>query len=65
MNKNYDIIIFVLRSPGDAAFADIIKIVIKLIEKTFKDSLKVKRIKIYVLRCSFSVFTNITKIADF
>ena len=33
-------------SPGEADFADIIKIVIKLIETTLKDSIKVKELKI-------------------
>ena len=53
MGKNYDVItffqnIFVLRRPGLAIFADIIKIVTMFIKTTLKDSIKVRRIKFYV-----------------
>ena len=53
MGRNYDIIpffqkIFLLRRPGVAIFADIIKILNTLIKTILKDSRKVKRIRNYV-----------------
>ena len=53
MGINYDIIpffqkIFLLRRPGVAIFADIIKILNTLIKTILKDSRKVKRIRNYV-----------------
>ena len=49
MDKNYDVITFfqktfLLRRPGVAIFADIIKIVIMFIRTIIQDSKKVKRI---------------------
>ena len=40
-------------NPGVAYFADIIKIAITLIKTTFQNSIKVKRITIYVLKFYF------------
>ena len=50
MERNYDVIGFfqnrlILRRPGVAIFADIIKIVTMFIKTVIKDSRKVKRIK--------------------
>ena len=50
MDRNYDIIIFILRRPTVANFADIINIAAMFIKTTFKDSKKVKRIRNYVLK---------------
>ena len=52
MNRIYDVTTFIsknfiLRRPGVAAFADIIKIVTMFIKTIFKNSRKVKRIKNY------------------
>ena len=56
MDRNYDVInLFrniVLRSPGVAIFADIIKLRTMFIKKLFKDSRKVKRIRNYVSKCN-------------
>ena len=43
--------IIILRRPGETIFADIIKIMTIFTEKNFKDSIKVKRIRNYVLKC--------------
>ena len=50
MERNYDVIGFfqnrlILRRPGVAIFADIIKIVTMFIKTVIKDSRKVKRIR--------------------
>ena len=50
MDRNYDIIIFILRRPTVANFADIINIAAMFIKTTFKHSKKVKRIRNYVLK---------------
>ena len=55
--NNYDAInlfknIFILRRPGVANFAEIIKILTILIEKIFKDSKKVKMFRNYVPKCN-------------
>ena len=55
MDRNYDVITFIsntfiLRKPGVASFADIIKIATMVIKITFKDSKKVKRIRNFVLK---------------
>ena len=52
MDKNYDVITFILRRPRVANFADIIKIAIIFIRKAFKDSNKVKRNRNYALKCN-------------
>ena len=41
----------ILRRPGVAIFADIIKVITMFIKKIFKDS-KVKRIRNYVAKCN-------------
>ena len=44
--------ILILRRPGVANFADIIKIVTMFIKKIFRDSKKFKRIRNYVPKCN-------------
>ena len=60
MDKNYDVvtfqITFILRRPGWAIFADIIKILTMFIKTIIKDSKKVKRIRNYVLKCSLYLY---------
>ena len=41
--------------PGVANFVSIIKIAITMIKTTFEDSVKVKEITDYVLKCNFYV----------
>ena len=69
MNKSYDIItfilIFFLRWPRIANFADISQIATMLIKTTFKYSIKVKRIRKNVLKCNLPVFLDMRKVADF
>ena len=55
MDRNYDVIIFTLRSPRVAISADIIKVEAMFIKTIFKDSKKVKRIRNYVSKCSLYV----------
>ena len=60
MGRNYDAItffqnIFVLR-PGEAIFADIIKIVTMFIKATLKDSRKVRRIRNYVSKWNLYLY---------
>ena len=43
---------FILRKPRVTKFADIIKIATRFIKIAFKGSLKIKRIRNYVLKCS-------------
>ena len=40
----------ILRRPGVAIFADIIKIITRFIKKIFKDSRKAKKVRNYVLK---------------
>ena len=47
---------FILRRPGVAIFADIIKIITGFIEKMFKDSRKVKKIRNYVPKCNLYLY---------
>ena len=47
---------FILRRPGVAIFADIIKIITRFIKKIFKDSRKVKRIRNYVSKCNLYLY---------
>ena len=47
---------FILRRPGVAIFAEIIKIITKFIKKIFKDSRKVKRIRNYVSKCNLYLY---------
>ena len=61
MDKNYDVITFILRRPRVANFADIIKIANKFIETTLQDSKKVKRIRDYVLNCNLYLYFLIYK----
>ena len=42
--------------PRVASFADIMKIATMFTKTTFKDSRKVKRTKIYVLKCNLYLF---------
>ena len=42
----------ILRRPGAAIFADLIKILIMFIEQIFIDSRKAKRIRNYVAKCN-------------
>ena len=72
MYRNYDVITFfqnilILRRPGVAIFADIIKIVTTFIKKIIKDSRKVKRMRNYLIQSiqSVSVFLDVAKFADF
>ena len=46
----------ILRKPGVAIFADIIKIVTMIIKRIFKDSTEVKRIRNYVLKCNLYLY---------
>ena len=50
---------FVLRSPGVATFAGIIKIITMFIKATFKDSIKAKIIRKNVLKCNFYLHFSI------
>ena len=61
MGKNYDVItffqnIFVLRRPGLAIFADIIKIVTMFIKTTLKDSRNVRRIWNYASKWNLYLY---------
>ena len=61
MGKNYDVItffqnIFVLRRPGVAIFAYIIKIVTMFIKPILKDSRKVRRIRNYVSKFNLYLY---------
>ena len=61
MDKNYDVITFfqktfLLRRPGVAIFADIIKIVIMFIRTIIQDSKKVKRIINYVSKSNLYLY---------
>ena len=54
MDRNYDVItffvkkIFILRRPGVAIFADIVKIMTMFAKAILKDSRKARRIRFYV-----------------
>ena len=61
MDRNYDIRTFfqntlILRRPGVAIFADIIKIVTMFIKAIIEDSKKVKRIINYVSKSSLYLY---------
>ena len=61
MYRNYDVITFfqnilILRRPGVAIFADIIKIVTMFIKTITKDSRKVKRIRNYVSKSNLYLY---------
>ena len=61
MERNYDVIGFfqnrlILRRPGVAIFADIIKIVTMFIKTVIKDSRKIKRIRNYVSKPSLYLY---------
>ena len=61
MYRNYDVITFfqnilILRRPGVAIFADIIKIVTTFIKTITKDSRKVKRIRNYVSKSNLYLY---------
>ena len=47
---------FILRRPGVAIFADIIKVVTMFIKIIFKDSRKVKRLGNYVSKCNLYLY---------
>ena len=67
MDRNYNVRIFIsntflLRRPAIANSTVIIKIVIMFIEKIFKDSTKMKRIRKNVLKTQFLfVFPDVIK----
>ena len=69
MDRNYDAItfqiIFILRRPGVAIFADIIKILTTLIKTILKDSGKVRSIRSYLSEWNLYPFLDIAKFADF
>ena len=46
----------ILRRPGVAIFADIIKVITMFIKKIFQDSRKVKRIRNYVPKCNLYLY---------
>ena len=48
--------IFTLRRPGVAIFSDTIKSVTMFIKTIFKDSIKVKRVRIYASKCSLYLY---------
>ena len=52
MDRNYDVIDFILRRLRVASFADIIMIATMFIKETFKDSEKVERTRNYGLKCN-------------
>ena len=56
MDRNYHITTFILRRPKVTNFAVIIKIAIKFIKKTFRDSKKVERMRNYVLKCNLYLY---------
>ena len=61
MNRNYDVVTFfqntfILRRPGLAKFADIIKVATMLIKTTYQNSNKVKRIRNYVLKRNLCLY---------
>ena len=64
MDRNYDIIAFILRRPTVANFADIINIAAMFIKTTFKDSKKVKRITNYVLKWNQKLLISSEKNVD-
>ena len=70
MDRNYDIInliikIFILRRPGIAIFADIIKVLAMFIITIYKDPRKVKINRNCIKIQSISVFLDIAKFANF
>ena len=61
MYRNYDVITFfqnilILRRPGVAIFADIIKIVTMFITTITKDSRKVRRITNYISKSNLYLY---------
>ena len=61
MDKNYDVISFIsnypiLRRPGVAIFADIIKVVTTFSKSIIKDARKVKKIRSYVSKSNLYLF---------
>ena len=61
MDRNYDVITLfkntvILRRPGVAIFADIIKIVTMFIKTIVKDSRKVKQIRSYVSKSNLYLY---------
>ena len=50
MDRNYDVIAFILRKLRVASFTDIIAIATMFIKKTLKDSKKVERTRNYGLK---------------
>ena len=66
MDRNYDVITLfkntvILRRPGVAIFADIIKIITRFIKKIFKVSGKVKRIRNYVSKWDLCLYFLISQ----
>ena len=55
----------ILRKPGVAIFADIIKILTRFIKKIFRLKKSYKKEKLCIKMESISVFLDITKLADF
>ena len=61
MDSNYDVTTFlsknfILRRPGVAIFADIIKVVTMFIKIILKDSIKVARIRNYVSKWNLYLY---------
>ena len=46
----------ILRRPGVAIFADIVKIITRFIKQIFKDSREAKRIRNYLLKCNLYLY---------
>ena len=58
---NYDVVAYIsknliLRRPGIAIFADIIKIVTMFLKTIFKDSIQIKKIRNYVSKCNLYLY---------
>ena len=58
MDRNYNVIIFISKSrkPRVTILADTIKTVTMFIKIIFKDSKKVKRIRIYISKCNLHMY---------
>ena len=62
MDRNYDVIIFILRKPREAIFAKIVKIVTMFTKTSLKTQ---KMLKECIEIQSISVFLDISKFANF
>ena len=70
MDSNYDVITFILeyfilKRLRLTNFADIIKIATLFIKILIKNSNKIKRVINYTLKYRYTVFLDITEVADF